>query len=45
MSRSTEWREGNRLLLAELDEEFNVSESGDSTGLCIANCDSDICYY
>ena len=45
MSRSTKWRESNRLLMAELNEEFNVSESDDSTALCIGNCDSDICDY
>ena len=45
ISRSTKWRESNRLLMAELNEEFNVSESADSTALCIANCDSDFCDY
>ena len=45
MSRSTKWRESNRLLMAELDEEFNVSESDNSAGLCIAYCDSEICDY
>ena len=33
------------LLLAELNKDINVSESDDSTGLFIANCNSDICDY
>ena len=45
MSKSTKWRESNRLLMAELNEEFNVSESDDSTALCIGNSVSDICDY
>ena len=45
MSGSTKRRESNRLLLVKLREEINVSESDDSSGLCISNCDSDICDY
>ena len=45
ISRSTKWRESNRLPMAELNEESNVPESAVSTALCIANCDSDFCDY
>ena len=45
MSRATKWRESNRLLMAKLNEEFNVYESDDSTALCIASRDSNICDY
>ena len=42
MSGSTKRRESNRLLLVKLREEINVSESDDSSGLCISY---DICDY